>query len=222
MVHIFLVGRHCRTCQHKLSHIMSMIHFKSNGIPKFRCQLPFVNKARRLTFEQDGRVNLCHLHISFQRGWIIHIQDALCLLFSSSSLATPLWSFYQYSPFACQLFREHFICYSMFVFHIFQIFDNQVQRYKNIFLYLPSWLNIISLVGDILYPLLAVYCFLSWLFVYHYYLQYLAFPLHQLDTKFYLISSPTVFLSRQNFSSFFLIIKHENPISSTLEETRKS
>ena len=57
----FFICRNSRACQDKLSHIMPMVNLKSDGIPKFGCQLPFINKSWRITLQQDRSINLCHL-----------------------------------------------------------------------------------------------------------------------------------------------------------------
>ena len=51
MVHILFFGRNSRTCQDKLSHIMSVVDLKAYGIPQFWCQLPIVNKSWGVAFK---------------------------------------------------------------------------------------------------------------------------------------------------------------------------
>ena len=56
MMNIFGFSRHRRTCKHKLSIFVSMVYLKTNGIPKLRNFLPFINQTRSFPFKQKANI----------------------------------------------------------------------------------------------------------------------------------------------------------------------
>lgn len=90
--------RYSRTGKHKLPVFSPMVDFKSNGIPKLRNFLPFVNQTGSLSFKQKANIGLSHLFILLLLGRIIHEDHTFGLLFSGGRFATGLRSFDQYSP----------------------------------------------------------------------------------------------------------------------------
>jgi hypothetical protein len=79
-----------------------MIHGETNGVPKLRSNLPFIQKTGLCTLKKPTRLEIGNLQIPFERILISHIKNALGKLLRSRRLTAPLWTFNQNSPFASQ------------------------------------------------------------------------------------------------------------------------
>jgi hypothetical protein len=89
-----------------------MIYGETNGIPKLRGNLPFIQKTGLCTLKKPTWLEIGNLQISFERILISHVKDALGKLLRSRRLATPLWTFNQNSTLAGQFIGQHGIRYS--------------------------------------------------------------------------------------------------------------
>ena len=118
MFHGFFIRRNGRTRKYELSDLMPMVNLKPHGVPQFWSQLPFINKPWRIPFKQNAWIYFSHLQIGFKRGWIVHIQDASCLLFRGCCLTTPFRALYKNRTFTPKFFLQNAIGYPMLVFHL--------------------------------------------------------------------------------------------------------
>lgn len=79
--------------EEKLAEFAAVVHFKADGIPKRRCQLPFSDQAGRFAFEQllgiQGRKG--HILIVYRR--IRHVNTAFGVLFGGCGFAAPFGAF---------------------------------------------------------------------------------------------------------------------------------
>ena len=106
----------------------TMVHVKSDGIPKLRGYLPLVKQTRMLSFQQLLRSQICFEEVFFHLLGVIHIDDALGLLFGGSCLAAPLGTFNEHGTFTSEFSRKDRVGYSGFVcIHILCLW---MQRYK--------------------------------------------------------------------------------------------
>ena len=76
----------------------TMVHVKSDGIPKLRGYLPLVKQTRMLSFQQLLRSQIRFEEVFFHLLVVIHIDDTLSLLFGGSRLAAPLGAFNENAP----------------------------------------------------------------------------------------------------------------------------
>lgn len=97
MMNIFGVSKYRRTRKHKLSILVSMVYLKSDGIPKLRYLLPFINQTRSFPLKQKANICLRHLFVLLLFGRVIHINNAFSMLLCCCCFATSLGAFYQHS-----------------------------------------------------------------------------------------------------------------------------
>lgn len=81
----------------------AVIGLETNGIPELGRDLPFVKQARCISLKEFLRGQLSLEKVFFDAGRVVHIDDALGLLFCCCCLSAPFGAFYENGSFTGQL-----------------------------------------------------------------------------------------------------------------------